>query len=160
MNGLLIANRDPVAREWIAGQFNADSYQVTSTDSVVNALEGILDKSIQVVVLSGRIDEQHVAKFLPLLKKCNRNLAIILVSEEMPLELVRRIRCEGIFYHALQPGADEGWEEIRQVVDCAFETYHAQQTIGRGKPQSAGAPSGARLLLNSLLLLAAPGPHL
>ena len=160
MNGLLIANRDARACRRVATQFSDADYQVKTTDSVLNALEGIIDKSLQVVLLSGQFDERHLAKFVPLLKKCNRNLAIILVSEEMPLELIRRIRSEGIFYHALQPSADESWDEIHQVVRCAFATYHAQQSIGSPPALLTGTLRGAGLLLNSLLLLAIPGLRL
>ncbi len=130
MNGLLIANKNQAAREQMATLFEADGYEVTTADSVVNSLEGILDKSIQVVLLGGVFDEQQISKFVPLLKKCNRNLSIILVSDEMPLELLRRIRKEGIFYHALKPVAGEGWDEICQAVSCAFENYHARQSVG------------------------------
>lgn len=131
MNGLLIANKDQAAREQMADVFQHEGYLVETADSVLNSLEGILDKSIQVVVLGGIFDEQQIVKFVPLLKKCNRNLSIILVSDEMPLELLRRIRKEGIFYHALRPAANESWDEIRQVVGCAFENYHAHQNAGR-----------------------------
>ncbi len=137
MNGLLIANKNLAAREQVAALFEGDGYEITTADSVVNSLEGIIDKSIQVVLLGGVFDEQQVAKFVPLLKKCNRNLSIILVSDEMPLELLRRIRKEGIFYHALKPVGDESWDEIRQAVGCAFENYHARQGVSgrvlRGK---------------------------
>lgn len=131
MNGLLIANTDQAAREQMANLFRRDGCQVTTADSVINSLEGILDKSIQVVLLGGAFDEQQIARFVPLLKKCNRNLSIILVSDEMPLELLRRIRKEGIFYHALRPVEDESWDEIHQAVSCAFENYHARQEVGR-----------------------------
>jgi len=130
MNGLLIANRDQGAREQMALLFENADYEVTTVDSVVNSLSGILDKTIQVVLLGGIFDEQQISKFVPLLKKCNRNLSIILVSDEVPLELLRRIRKEGIFYHALSPVGNEGWEEIRQAVSCAFESYHARQRVG------------------------------
>ena len=130
MNGLLITNKDQVAREQMAAIFQQDDYQVETADSVINALQGILDKSIQVVVLGGLFDESQIAKFVPLLKKCNRNLSIILVSDEMPLDLLRRIRKEGIFYHALKPVEGESWDEIRQVVKCAFENYQVRQNAG------------------------------
>jgi len=130
MNGLLVANKNRTAREQMAALFEDDGYAVTTADSVLNSLEGILDKSIQVVLLGGSFDEQQVSKFVPLLKKCNRNLSIILVSDEMPLELLRSIRKEGIFYHALRPVEDESWDEIRQAVSCAFENYHARQSVG------------------------------
>jgi DNA-binding NtrC family response regulator len=153
MNGLLIANKDEAAREEMAALFQGTDYNVVATDSVANSLEGILDKSIQVVLLSGSFDEQYVAKFVPLLKKCNRNLSIILVSDEMPLDLVRRIRKEGIFYHALEPVENESWDEILQVVSCAFENYHAQQNIGRKALGREFAMRGTKSVLTSLALI-------
>jgi len=153
MNGVLIANRDQAAREQMATIFREDGYQVSTADSVVNSLEGILDKSIQVVVLGGIFDEQKIAKFVPLLKKCNRNLSIILVSDTMPIELLRRIRKEGIFYHALKPVAEESWDEIRQAVSCAFENYHAQQGCRRKLFGNKVALQGSKAVLTSLALL-------
>ena len=72
MQGLLIANENREERERLASVFN-NEIQVETTDSVVNGLQGILDKTIQVVVLGGDYDDAHVAKLVPLLKKCNRN---------------------------------------------------------------------------------------
>jgi len=159
MNGLLIANKDEAAREQMASLFKSDDYQVTCTDSVVNALEGILDKSIQVVLLGGVFDEQQIAKFVPLLKKCNRNLSIILVSDEMPLELLRRIRKEGIFYHALKPVENESWDEIRQAIGCAFENYHARQSIGRGRFGRKVPARAAASVMTCLTLLLMYAPQ-
>jgi len=52
---------------------------------------------------------------------CNQNLTIILVSNEESLPLLRKLRREGIFYHALKPSALEDREELLQAVKCAFE---------------------------------------
>jgi hypothetical protein len=35
--------------------------------------------------------------------------------------MVRTIRQEGIFYHALRPVTEEDREEIKQAVECAFK---------------------------------------
>ena len=60
MKGLLIANRDNAAREHLAGMFPQDEYRVTTADSVAEALEGIINKEIQVVVLDGSCHEENV----------------------------------------------------------------------------------------------------
>ena len=125
MQGLLIANKNQEERDQLASIFSDDAYQVTSTDSVADGLEQILNKTVQVIVLAGDYDEQHIVKLVPLLKKCNRHLSIILVTDEMPLTLTRRIRKEGIFYHALSPEGEAGREEVHQAVSCAFKTYQA-----------------------------------
>jgi len=129
MNGLLIANKNSQAREKLASCFDSEVYRVVQSDSVANALEGILDKEIQVVVIDGRYDEQNIARLIPLLKKCNRNISIILVSEEMPLDLERRIRKEGIFYHALRAVGEENHEEICQAVAYAFRKYEERTAM-------------------------------
>lgn len=134
MQGLLIANKNRDSRDRLAELFVEDDVHVETTDSVVDGLEGILNKTTQVVVLGGDFDEIHVAKLVPLLKKCNRYLSIILISDEISINLLRRIRKEGIFYHALKPAGDEGREEIHQAVSCAFRTYQAN--INSPKPTS------------------------
>ncbi|SHJ21424.1 Response regulator receiver domain-containing protein [Malonomonas rubra DSM 5091] len=153
MHGLLIANEDREARDRLADVFADDDIQVETTDSVVNGLEGILNKTIQVVVLGGDFDETHVAKFVPLLKKCNRNLSIILISDEISITLLRRIRKEGIFYHALKPAGEEGWEEIKQAVHCAFKTYDARQSEPRITQSKEVFMNRVKTVLTSLSLV-------
>lgn len=149
MNGLLIVHERDDDRAEMAALFTNDSYRVTTSDSVANALEGIWDKSIPVVLLGGSFSEQHVARFLPLLKKCNRHLAIVLVTEDIPFELLRKIRKEGIFYHALKPVSGEGWDEIRQVVACAFDSYRSR--LGESiRKRDKGMIPRAKTVLTSL----------
>jgi DNA-binding NtrC family response regulator len=122
MQGLLIADEDLDSRKQMADLFIDAGYNVTVTNSAANVLYGILKKTAQVVLLSSEFDELTATDLIPLLKKCNRKLTIILVSNDLSLSLIRKLRKEGIFYHALKPVKPEDWEEIRQAVKCAFET--------------------------------------
>jgi DNA-binding NtrC family response regulator len=106
----------------MADLFIDAGYNVTVTNSAANVLYGILKKTAQVVLLSSEFDELTATDLIPLLKKCNRKLTIILVSNDLSLSLIRKLRKEGIFYHALKPVKPEDREEIRQAVKCAFET--------------------------------------
>jgi len=72
------------------------------------------------VLLSGEIDEIPAAELIPIIKKCNRHLTIILVSNEQSLAQIRKLRSEGIFYHALKPTSAEDKEELKLAVQCAF----------------------------------------
>lgn len=121
MQGLLIVDGDFDCRKQMAEMFTESGYNVTATSSVANALYGILKKTAQVVLLGSRFDELSAADLVPILKKCNRKLRIIFVAAETSLPLVRKLRTEGIFYHALKPVNAEDREEIRQAVACAFE---------------------------------------
>jgi len=119
--GLLIADDDLATRKQMAELFIDAGYQVTVPTSAAGVLCGILKKTVKVVLLSARFDELLATELIPLLKKCNRDLSIILVASELPLALLRKARHEGIFYHALKPAAPGDAEELRQVVKCAFE---------------------------------------
>lgn len=122
MLGLLIADGNPESRMRFSQLFIDAGYNVTVTKSAADALYGILKNTAQVVLLSKEFDELPAAEFIPLLKQCNRDLTIILVADDMSLPLTRKARSEGIFYHALKPCDAQDVEEIRQVVQCAFDS--------------------------------------
>jgi DNA-binding NtrC family response regulator len=119
--GLLIADEDLATRKQMAELFTEAGYEVTAPSSVAGALCGILKKTVKVVLLSTRFDELMATELIPLLKKCNRDLTIILVASELPLAMLRKARNEGIFYHALKPVQPGDEDELRQAVKCAFE---------------------------------------
>ena len=127
MLGLLIADKDIDSRKQMAELLIDAGYNVTVTNSAADALYGILKKTAQVVLLSGEFDDLTAVDLIPLMKKCNRDLTIILISNEVTLQQMRRVRREGIFYHALKPVRTEDREEIRQAVQCAFDTMTTSQ---------------------------------
>ncbi len=120
MQGLLIADQDRDSMKEMASIFNNAGYDVTMTNSVATALNRIIKKVAQVAIISNDFDEMTARDLIPLLKRCNSDLNIILVANEMPLHSIRELRKEGIFYHALKPARSEDREELRQVVRCAF----------------------------------------
>ena len=119
MLGLLIADKDAEARRQMADLLIEGGYDVIVTNSATKAIQGVLNKSAQVLLLGSELEEFTSAELVPLLKKCNRNVLIILVADNTPLPVIRKMRKEGIFYHALCPDDAEGEEEIRQAVKCA-----------------------------------------
>ncbi|MCD6269874.1 MAG: response regulator [Deltaproteobacteria bacterium] len=121
MQILLIADRDEETRKRIAGFFNESEYSVIETDSVDVVLHDVLKKDARVILLGSEFDGLSAIKIIPLLKKCNQNLTIILISNEESPAIIRRFRREGIFYHALKPVNSDDQEELRQVVQCAFD---------------------------------------
>jgi len=76
--------------------------------------------------LGNEFDEVAASDLIPLLKKCNRELTIIFVSSDASLPLIRKLRNEGIFYHALPPLEPTDQQELKQAVECAFETIRSQ----------------------------------
>jgi DNA-binding NtrC family response regulator len=120
--GLIIADKNAVTRKQMANLLMDAGYDVMVTGSAAKTLHGVLNKTAQVVLLGTALDEFTSAELVPLLKKCNRDLMIILVADDTPLPLMRKVRQEGIFYHALRPVEPKDDEEIRQVVKCAMKS--------------------------------------
>ena len=129
MTGLMIAEQDRDCRAMMADLLKDAGYTVTVTDSAADALSSILKKNAQVVLLGNEFDDLAASDLIPLLKQCNRDLTIILVSDEVSQPAIRKIRTEGIFYHALKPEKPEDTDEIRQAVQCAFENRRLNPAI-------------------------------
>ncbi|MDX2481283.1 MAG: response regulator [Desulfuromusa sp.] len=124
---ILIADRDKTARKELAGFFENSHYEVETTASAAYAIAKIIQKNEPIVILGDSFEEKIASvDVIALMRKCNKNLRIILVSDDSSMETLRRIREEGIFYHALRPHNQEDNEELGSVVECAFETFQPE----------------------------------
>jgi len=123
MRVLLIADKESESREQMKKLFAEEGYQIKLANSVVEVLRAALKNQTQVLLLGMEFDNMLAVELIPLLKKCNRDMMIILVSDEDSLPLLRKVRGEGIFYHALRPVTPEDTEELRLAVHCAFEKH-------------------------------------
>jgi DNA-binding NtrC family response regulator len=119
---ILIADKDTNFLQEISDFFKGAGYAVATTESAASVICDILKKNVPVLLLGSDFDKKiGLPQLLHLLKKCNRHLAVIMVSDEASLPMVRTIRGEGIFYHALRPVTEDDREEIKQAVECAFK---------------------------------------
>lgn len=119
---ILVADKDTAFLREVAEYFSEAGYQVETTDSAVHVICNIIKKHTPVVLLGSDFDKKiDLLELVRLLKKCNRHLAVILVSDEASLPMVRSIRQEGIFYHALRPVSSQDITEIMQAVKCALK---------------------------------------
>ena len=120
--GIIIADKDGKYRKELASFFKEAGYAVETTDSAAHVLCSILEKQTPVLLLGSDFDKKvSSTDLIHLLKKCNRNLSVIMVSENLPLEQARQVRQEGIFYHALKPVSAADTEELGLAVECAFK---------------------------------------
>jgi DNA-binding NtrC family response regulator len=122
--GLIIADKDPWYRSCMAGFFRKAGYRVKTTDSFEVVLDAVLEKEVAVLLLGSNLVESVTpADLIHLLKFFKSPLQIIVVSDGLPPGQTRKVRAEGIFYHALKPAAPGDTDELRQAVACAFERY-------------------------------------
>lgn len=102
--GILIADKDTAFLREVADHFSEAGYHVETTNSAVHVISSILEKQTPVVLLGSDFDKKiNLLDLLWFLKKCNRHLAVILVSDEASLPMVKRIRKERACYYALRP---------------------------------------------------------
>jgi len=121
---ILIADRDKAAREELADFFENSHYEVETTASAAYAIAKIVQKKEPIVILGDSFEEEIASvDVIALMRKSNKNLRIILVSADSSQENLRLIREEGIFYHALKQHNQEDNEELRFVVESAFEPF-------------------------------------
>jgi len=126
---ILIVDKDPKERQKLADFFQESNYQVDTTGSAAFLVAHIIQKNQPIVLLGSRFEEKiSAAEVISLLRECNKNLNIILISDENSPEMLRRIREKGIFYHALKPQSREDNEELMSVVECAVEGLGAALT--------------------------------
>lgn len=118
---LLIADKDMGTRRRMANLLIEAGYDVMVTNSAMKTIDGVRKKKAQVVLLGDELGEFTFVELVPLLKRCNRKLTIVLIADDTSLPMIRKVREDGIFYHALRPTEPEGEEEIRQVVKYAVE---------------------------------------
>ena len=121
---ILIADKDSVARKELADFFENSHFEVETTASAAYAIAKIVQKHEPIVILGDSFEEKIASvDVIALMRKCNKNLRIILVSDDSSLETLRRIREDGIFFHALKPHSQEDNEELRSAVECAVESF-------------------------------------
>ena len=102
--GILVADKDTAFLREVADHFSDAGYHVETTNSTVHVISNILEKQTPVVLLGSDFDKKiNLLELVRFLKKCNRHLAVILVSDEASLPMVKRIRKEGVYYYALRP---------------------------------------------------------
>ncbi len=130
MGVLLIADKDTAGRKKMTEFFGAAGYQVRQSGSAARVLIEVLQKKAQVVLLAGDFDDVPAADLVAILRRCNPDLTIILVSDESSPALLRKMRRAGIFYHALIPHSPADTEELSLAVRCAFATTEPALAAG------------------------------
>lgn len=118
---IIIADRDADYRSYLANHFRLAGYRVETADSVAHLVDCLLGKRPTVLLLEGEFDENLApSDLVHLLKRCNQHLQVIMVSDQMSLASTRKVRQEGLFYHALRPAAIGDTEELGLAVASAF----------------------------------------
>jgi DNA-binding NtrC family response regulator len=124
---ILIAYQDDLWAKSLSTFFHGIGYKVETAKVVSDMIRKVRNGSIHVVLLDDEIEGVKACDLVPLLKKINEKTQIIVISSEVSLGLVKRLRGAGIFYQAMKP---VDLEEIKSAVECAFEKIERENLKG------------------------------
>jgi DNA-binding NtrC family response regulator len=129
LQGILIAHRDDPWVEAVVAFFRGEEYRITRTDSVGGLIKKVRSGEFHVLLLDEDLEGMKASELVPLVKKINERVQVIVVSSEGSLPSVRQLRRAGIFYHALKP---VDMDELRSAVGCAFEKIEREHPVAEG----------------------------
>ena len=115
---ILIAYQDDSWARSLFTFLNGIGYKVEMAKMVSEGIRRVRKGNIHVVLLDDEIEGVKACDLVPLLKKINEKIQVIVISSEPSLGLAKRLRGAGIFYQAMKP---VDLEEIKSAVECAFE---------------------------------------
>jgi len=115
---ILIAYQDDLWARSLATYFNSAGYRVETASVVSDIIRKVRTGNIHIVLLDDEIEGVKACDLVPLFKKINDKIQVIVISSETSLGFVKRLRGAGIFYQAMKP---LDLQEIKSAVECAFE---------------------------------------
>ncbi len=115
---ILIAYQDDLWARSLATHFHRMGYRVEAVRVVSDMIRKVRNGNIYVVLLDDEIEGVKACDLVPVFKKINSRIQVIVISSEESIGGVKRLRGAGIFYQAMKP---VDLEEIRSAVECAFE---------------------------------------
>jgi DNA-binding NtrC family response regulator len=115
---ILIAYQDDVWARSLSTFFQSIGYRVEAAKMVSEMIRKVRKGGIHVALLEDEMEGVKVCDLVPLLKKIDDKIQMIVVSSDLSIGLAKRLRGAGIFYQAMKPVDPE---EIKSAVECAFE---------------------------------------
>ena len=115
---ILIVYQDRMLVSSLSTFLHDIGYQVETANRVSEMIRKIRKGHIAVVLLEDEIEGVKACDLVPLFRNINERTQIIVISSEVSLGLIKRLRGAGIFYQAMKP---VDLEEIQSAIRCAFE---------------------------------------
>ena len=114
---ILVAYQDDLWTISLSTFFHGIGYRVETAKMVSEMIRKVRKGNIEVVLLDDEIEGVMACDLVPLFKKMDDKIQVIVVSSQASLGFVKRLRGAGIFYQAMKP---VDLEEIKSAVECAF----------------------------------------
>ncbi|OGP62447.1 MAG: hypothetical protein A2169_07585 [Deltaproteobacteria bacterium RBG_13_47_9] len=115
---IFIASRDDLWARSLSTYFRSLGHRAEIARLISDMIRRIRHEKIHVVLLDDEMEGVKACDLVPVLKKINPKIQVIVISSEESIGLVKRLRGAGIFYQAMKP---VDLEEIKSAVKCAFK---------------------------------------
>jgi len=115
---ILIAYQDDLWARSLSTFLHSIGYRVETAKMVSEMIRKVRKGNIRVVLLDDEMEGVKACDLVPLFKKIDDKIQVIVIASGLSLGLVKRLREAGIFYQAMKPVDPE---EIKSAVECAFE---------------------------------------
>ena len=115
---IFIVYQDEFWARSLSPYLNNLGYQVEMARCLSDIIRRIRNGKIHVVLLDDEIEGIKACDLVPIFKKMDPRIQVIVISSEASVGLAKRLRGAGIFYQAMKP---VDLEEIRSAVECAFD---------------------------------------
>jgi DNA-binding NtrC family response regulator len=126
---ILMAYQDDIWVKSLSTFFHSIGYKIEMAKMVSEMIRKVRKGNIHVVLLDDEIEGVKACDLVPLFKKIDDEIQVIVISSEVSLGLVKRLRGAGIFYQAMKP---VDLEEIKSAVECAFEKIEREDLKKEG----------------------------
>ena len=124
-----MAYQDDLWAKSLSTFFHGIGYKLEMAKMVSEMIRKVRKGNIHVVLLDDEIEGLKACDLVPLFKKMDDKIQVIVISSEVSLGLVKRLRGAGIFYQAMKP---VDLEEIKSAVECAFEKIERESLKKEG----------------------------
>jgi len=127
---IVIAYQDDPRARSLSTFFHGIGYKVETAEVVSEMIQKVRKRNIHVLLLlDDEIEGVKACDLVPFFKRIDDKIQVIVVSSDLSLELVKRLRGAGIFYQTMKP---VDLEEIKSAVECAFKKIERESLKKEG----------------------------
>ncbi len=117
MSSVLIAEDDEYIGKLLGKMLIKEGYEVDIVESGSEAIKGVSTKPFDVLVLDIHIPGINGIDAIPLIKRINSNIPVIIITADHSPVTEQKARKQGIYYYLLKPFK---FEELKKVIESAL----------------------------------------
>lgn len=115
---VLVADGDEQARDGLARFLQEENLTVEVASRGSEVIQKVQNTEVRVVIADVELRGMKGYEIIPILKKIDPRLQIIVTSSDSSIELARKVRAERVFFYTVKP---LDFQEIKMAVKDALK---------------------------------------